>query len=135
MAVVAHLYSPGLPRYTLTPEMLTIDDRFYPVTVKAAEVDIARVSVVDLTSDKNWRPSMRTNGFSNSHYHAGWFRAVNGQRARMYWTDGKGVVILPPNGSGVPVLLEVRDPGKFIEELRSQWQSPRADVGGATPSQ
>ncbi len=117
----AFLYSLGPPSYTLTADALTIHDRFYPVTLRAADVDVARARLVDTALDREWRPTMRTNGFANAHYRSGWFRVANGQKVRMYRADGTRLVLLPPKGDGAPVLLEVKDPGNFLDELRRKW--------------
>ncbi len=100
LAVVAFafMYSPGPPSYTLTPTSLTIHDRFYPVTVNAADMDVEHIRVVDVSQNSDWRPVDRTNGFANAHYHSGWFRVANGQRVRMYGASGKRLVLLPPKG-------------------------------------
>ena len=125
IAAFATLYSPGPPGYTLTPQALTIHDRFYPVTLHAGEVDVAGVRVVNLDTDTEWRLTARTNGFANAHYHSGQFRAANGQSVRLYWADGRRLVLLPPKGSGTPVLLQTADPDSFIAEVKRQWrQSP-----------
>jgi hypothetical protein len=116
------LYNPGPPSYTLTPETLTIHDRFYPVTVQASNVDIDHVEVVDVGDDSPWRETRRTNGFGNPHYHAGWFRVANGETVRMYRADGRRLVLLPPRGQGSPVLYEVPDPERFVSELRHEWR-------------
>ena len=117
----AFLYSPGLPAYTLTPDALVIHDRFYPVTVSASSVDVDHIRVVDLAADSEWRPTARTNGFANSHYHSGWFRLANGQKIRVYVANGTRLVLLPPQGDGVPILFEARDPDKFVTDLRQEW--------------
>ncbi len=116
------LYSPGAPRYNLDSESLAIRDLFYPVTVKAADVDVERVRVVDFASDADWRPTARTNGFANSHYRSGWFRVANGEKVRMYRADGTRLVLIPARGAAV--LLEVQDPERFVEELRRLWARP-----------
>jgi hypothetical protein len=121
LAVLATLYSPGLPSYTLTPEALTIHDRFYPVTLNPAAVDVARIRMVDISSDPDWRPTERTNGFANAYYRSGWFRVASGRKVRMYCADGRRLVLLPPKGNGVPVLLEVWEPERFVEEVRRLW--------------
>ena len=123
LAVVtfAFLYSPGPPSYTLTADALTIHDRFYPVTLRAADVDVARLRLVDIAVDREWRPTMRTNGFANAHYRSGWFRVASGQKVRAYRADGTRLLLLPPKGDGAPVLLEVKHPGPFLDELRRQW--------------
>jgi hypothetical protein len=121
IVALAFLYSPGPPSYTLTPNSLTINDRFYPVTLNAGSVDVEHIRVVDIRNDPEWRPTGRTNGFANSHYRSGWFRIANGQEARMYWATGSRLVLLPPKGTAVPVLMEASDPERFIEEVRQAW--------------
>lgn len=121
VAVFATLYSPGLPSYTLTQDALTIRDTFYPVTVKADGIDTGAIRVVDITAEPDWRPVVRTNGFSNSHYHSGWFRTAGGQSVRMYWTDGRHLVLLPPKGNGTALLFEAADPYRSVEEIKQKW--------------
>jgi hypothetical protein len=121
LVAVAMLYSPGPPSYTLTRDSLTIHDRFYPVTLSKGEVDVAGIRVVDLAVDGGWRPTERTDGFANTHYQSGWFRAANGQRIRMYRAGGKRLVLLPLKRNGAAVLLQVQDPDGFVTELRKAW--------------
>lgn len=124
LAVVAAalLYAPGPPRYTLAADSLAIHDRFYAVTLRAAEVDVDHIRVVDACQDPEWRTTMRTNGFSNSHYHSGWYRVSGGAKVRMYRADATRVVLIPAMGGGVPVLLEAADPDTFAAELRRAWR-------------
>ena len=119
--VFALFYAPGPPRYTLRPESLTIHDRFYPVTVQAGAVDVGQIRIVDLSSSPEWRPTLRTNGFSNAHYHSGWYRVAGGQEVRLYRADGKQLVLLPPKGTGTPVLFEAPEPEGLVAELRREW--------------
>jgi Bacterial PH domain len=116
------LYSPGAPRYNLDSQSLAIRDLFYPVTVRAADVDVERVRVVNLAADADWRPTARTNGFANSHYRSGWFRVANGEKVRMYRADGTRLVLIPARGA--TVLLEVKDPDRFVDEVRRLWARP-----------
>ena len=126
VVVLAFTYAPGPPAYTLTPGSLSIHDRFYPVTLTAATVDVAGIRLLDPAADAGWNPVERTNGFANTHYQSGWFRVRNGQKVRMYCAEGVHLVLLPPKGEGVTVLLAVEDPERFIERLRRGWSaSPR----------
>ena len=118
---VALLYAPGPPELTLTPQSLEIHDRFYPFTVSAADMDVAGIRVVDIATDPEWRPTARTNGFANAHYHSGWFRTVSGRTARMYWANATRLVLLPPKGSGAAVLVEANEPERLIAEIRQDW--------------
>ena len=117
----AMLYSPGPPAYTLTHDTLTIHDKFYPVTVQASAVDVAHIRVVDLAEELDWRPVARTNGFANTHYRSGWFRAANGRTMRLYQAGGYRLVLLPPNGDGVAVLYQAKAPDEFVQEITGQW--------------
>jgi hypothetical protein len=121
LAALAMLYSPGPPNYTLTPEGLTVHDRFYPVTVKAADVDVEHVRVVDIGVDTDWRPTARTNGFANAHYRSGWFRVASGKKVRLYRANGGRLVLLPPKADGTPVLIEVSQPDSYVKEVQQAW--------------
>ncbi len=123
IAGFAFLYSPGAPSYSLTGTSLSIHDRFYPVTVTAADVNVNQIRVVNIGDDSEWRPTERTNGFANAYYRSGWFRVANGQNVRMYWASGKRLVLLPPKGQGNAVLLEVNRPQEFVQELRREWSN------------
>jgi Bacterial PH domain len=115
-------YSPGTPGYTLTPTQLAIHDRFYPVTLLADNVDVSQVRIVDLARDAEWRPTSRTNGFANWHYQSGWFRVAAVQKnVRLYRSGGERLVLLPPNGDGVTVLYQAKDPEAFVSALRAAW--------------
>jgi uncharacterized protein YjlB len=114
-------YAPGPPRYTLTNTALEIHDRFYPVTLDAASVDVAKVRVIDFDKDTDWKPVIRAGGFASEHYHSGWFRVLSGKKVRMYRADSKRVVLLPPKGDGTPVLLETEDPEKFVAAIEREW--------------
>lgn len=125
IVAAALLYAPGPPKLTLTADALTVHDRFYPVTVAAADVDVGRAQVIDIRTDRDWRPTARTNGFANSHYRAGWFRTANGQRVRMYRADGTKLALLPLKGSTPPILIEVADPDQFLQQVRQEWSRSR----------
>ena len=123
LGILAFNYSPGVPSYTLTHDRLTIHDRLYPLTLRADAVDIANIRIVDLATDPDWKPTVRTNGFANSHYRSGWFRVASGQKVRLYLADNPRVVLLPPNGDGAPVLYQAADPEKFVDEIRAAWSA------------
>jgi hypothetical protein len=84
------------PAYTLTADRLTIDDRFYPVTLHANAIDAENIRIVDLAGDPEWRPTLRTNGFANAHYQSGWFRVAGGRTVRLYRAGGQRLVLIRP---------------------------------------
>jgi hypothetical protein len=131
VAAIAMAYSPGPPGYTLTPDALTIHDRFYPVTLRAPDVDRNGIRVVDLTQNTEWRPVRRTNGFANTHYRSGWFQLADGRKVRLYRADSQLVVLLPPKGDGAPVLYQAADPDRFIDEILTAWSASAQSSGKA----
>jgi hypothetical protein len=120
--VAIFFYSPGPPKYTITSDGLTIHDRFYPVAVKAADVDVEHAKVVDIGTDPHWRLTARTEGIGLAHYKAGWFRVAGGEKVRMYRTISQRLVLLPPKGQSAPVLMEAKQPEAFIQEVRRAWR-------------
>ena len=83
-------------------------------------MDVEHIRLVDC-GDAEWRPTARTNGFANGHYSSGWFRVAGGKTVRMYRAGGTRLVLLPPKGDGAPVLMEAREPERFLSELRRRW--------------
>jgi hypothetical protein len=37
--------------------------------------------------------------------------------------DSKRLVLLPPRGDGAAVLLETKEPEKFVDEVRQKWSN------------
>ena len=120
--VGAFLYAPGPPRYSLSSEGLAIHDRFYPIALKAAEIEVENMRIVDIETDADWRPTMRTNGFANAHYRSGWFRVACGKKVRMYRARGRNLVLIPLRNGKTPVLVEVDQPQDFIRKAQQLWR-------------
>ena len=116
----AFLYAPGPPGYTFTADSLTIHDLFYPVTLHPGQIDPGGIRIIDLTRDSDWRPTLRTNGFANTHYQSGSFRVANGKTVRLYRAGGNRLVLIPPKGDGRFILYQAADPDQFLRELR-RW--------------
>ena len=115
------LYKPGPVKYQLGNGRLAIEDRFYPITLGAENVDAANARVVDILTDPVWRVSLRVNGIATKNYRAGWFRA-SGQNVLMYSTGSSRLVLIPARGKATTVLMEVQDPEEFLERLRREFR-------------
>jgi hypothetical protein len=122
LIIAAMLFEPGSIKYTITSEGLTIHDLFYEATIKSADIDIEHIKVVDIEVDPHWHPTEKIKGSSSKHYKAGWFRVAGGDKIRLYRTTSQRLVLLPPKGQNAPVLLEVKQPEAFIQEVRQAWQ-------------
>jgi hypothetical protein len=55
---------------------------------------------------------------------------ASGKTVRLYRADGTRLVLLPPKGDGAAVLLETREPEKFVVEMRRKWAGPESGNGG-----
>ncbi|MCE5311503.1 MAG: PH domain-containing protein [Acidobacteriales bacterium] len=124
LVAAAMTYSPGPPKFTLSDDTLAIHDRFYAFTLHAADADVSGIRVIDVRRDPEWHITARTNGFSNAHYHSGWYRVASGAKVRMYRADATRLVLIPPAAAGAPLLLEAEDPDAFAAELRRRWGKP-----------
>jgi hypothetical protein len=104
-------------RFEVSPAGLRLRGDFYGrlIPTQSLRLDLARV--VDLRSDSDLKPVIRTLGTSISGYRAGWFRLRDGERALLYVTDPARVVYLP-TADGYSVLLSVADPAAFIASLQ-----------------
>ncbi len=121
LGVLVSSYAPGAPKYTVSTQDLTIEDRLFPVTVKREQVDLGQARVVDLRVDGEWKPVERESGFANGKYRAGRFRLANGVTVHFYQADSPRLVLLPGKGGAQGILVQVDDPNKFLGDLRAAW--------------
>ena len=119
--VIAGWYQSGPVKYKIISEGLVIHDGFYSDTLKAADIDLERVKVVDVAKDAHWRPDSKISGVGNGQHRFGYWRVAGGERVRLYQTGGERLVLLPPKDKTTPVLVEVKQPESFIQELRQAW--------------
>ena len=123
LVAAAMLYAPGRPLVDLTQHSLVIHSRFYGMTVPASSVDVASVRVVELLTEPNWKPVVRTNGFGNPYYRAGYFRTAGGRTVKLFTTGAARLVLLPPaSPDGTPVLLDAAEPDRFAARVREEWR-------------
>ena len=119
----AMFYSPGLPAYTLTSDKLTIQDKFFPVTLNASAIDLKNARVIDFNTDPDWKPVLRIGGFGNARYHSGFFTLADGRKVLMYRAESTRLILLPPKAEGNPVLFEAKEPQKFLSEIQRKWSN------------
>jgi hypothetical protein len=104
-------------RFEISPDGLRLRGDFYGRLIPTRSLRLDQARVVDLRSDPELKPVLRTLGTSISGYRAGWFRLRDGERALLYVTDPARVVYLP-TADGYSVLLSVSDPAAFIASLQ-----------------
>lgn len=90
----------------------------YSATVPLDSVVASRSTILDLATNPELTPAIRTNGLGVPGYQLGHFRLRNGTRARVALTARSGVVYVPTN-EGRALLISVNQPEDFIAVLRS----------------
>jgi len=105
-------------QFELSANGLAIRSAVYGRTLAASALLPEQATVVDLRSDRELQPTLRTNGIGMPGYAAGWFRLRKGEKALLFVTDPSRVVYLPTR-EGYSVLLSVTEPERFIEALKA----------------
>ncbi len=105
-------------QFELGPEGLNIGGE-YGRFVPRKKIRIAESRIVNLETDKQFAPTLRTFGTGLPGYNAGWFRLANGEKALCYLTDKKYVVYMPTT-DGYSILLSVANSDGFLQKLKNQ---------------
>lgn len=103
---------------------LRIDDRallihtsFYRQRIALGELDLGAARVLSLDEHREWRPLLKTNGFSLPGYHSGHFRLCNRKKAFCAITS-TGRVALIPRHDGRVLLISFRQPEQALARVR-----------------
>ena len=110
-------YSSRHVKFEVSAEGLRITGDIYGRMIPAQALAADQTRAVDLTRDREHRPSWRTNGAGLPGYKAGWFRLVNGEKGLVFVTNPKSVVFIPTQ-QGYSVLLSVAQPDEFVQAIR-----------------
>lgn len=105
-------------RFELSSQGLAIRSAAYGRTLPASALIPEQATVVDLRTNRELQPTLRTNGIGMPGYAAGWFRLRKGEKALLFVTDPSRVIYLPTR-EGYSVLMSVTEPERFIEALRA----------------
>ena len=106
-------------RFEVSADGLRIIGTIYGRRIPAASILLDGVRSVDLTRDRDYQTTWRTNGAGLPGYKAGWFRLRNGEKALAFLTHRQRVVYIPTH-DGYAVLLSVPEPHEFIQALESE---------------
>lgn len=105
-------------RFELSEEGLRIRGDLYGRLVPRSALRGGAAAIVDLRTNRELAPRLRTMGTSVPGYQAGWFRLRNGTKALLYLTDRTRVVHVPTT-AGYDVLISPQTPERFIARLRA----------------
>lgn len=119
---IAGWYQSGPVKYKISSEGLAIHDGFYSDRLEAADIDLEHIQVVDLEKDARWRPASKISGVGTGQHRFGYWRVAGGEKVRLYQTGGERLVLLPRKDKATPILVEVKQPEAFVQELRRALQ-------------
>jgi hypothetical protein len=112
-------YSSRHINFTVNEQGLRIGPGLYGRFIPKEDINTEGVRVVNLNTDKEYQPKLRTNGAGLPGYAAGWFKLQNKEKALLFVTDHSRVVYIPTNKDYV-VLLSVREAEEFADVLQ-KW--------------
>ena len=111
--------APKLIRYEVSPNQLRIrGDLLYGRSLAISDLRLEESQSVDLTTSKEYRLTLRTNGTGLPGYKAGWFRTAGGRKALVFLRGLHEVVVIP-HKEGYLLLLSPADPAAFMRSLQS----------------
>lgn len=111
-------------RFELSSAGLAIRGSLYGRTLPWASLRVDDARVVDLTQDRELRPTLRTNGVGLPGYQAGWFSLGSSGRGLLFLSDRTRVLAVPTT-EGYTILMSATDPEAMLEALRA-LAPPRA---------
>ncbi|MBI2836213.1 MAG: hypothetical protein HYX85_00775 [Chloroflexi bacterium] len=104
-------------RFGIEEQGLRIRASLYSRFIPREQIVTAGARVLNLNSDTEYLPRLKTNGTGLPCYSEGWFRLRNNERALLFVTDRARVVYLPTN-QDYSILLSVSKPDDFLQAIR-----------------
>ena len=106
------------PEFSIGASDLVISNSFFGRSIPLSQLDRASARIVDLASDTELQPVLRTNGVGLPGYKAGWFRLRNDGKALVFMGSGSSAVRIGTT-EGYDVLLAPDDPQAFLAALKA----------------
>lgn len=94
----------------------------YSRTIPLSQLALGQAQVTRIDKSSPLRPRIRTNGVGLPGYGVGWFKLKNGEKALLALTSREQVVYIPTR-DGYSLLLSVRSPNQFLDQLRAASDS------------
>jgi len=88
------VFSPK-PSIIIENGFLTINSLFYGRTIPIEDINADGIRLLNLKTDNDYKPRIRTNGIGLPNYTVGWMRLRNGNKALVYLNDRTNVVLIP----------------------------------------
>lgn len=111
------VYSSRHVRVELTDQQIRIRGDIYGRSLALQDLVREQAEVVDLATRTELQMKWRKNGVGLPGYQSGWFKLRNGDKALVFVTDRRQVVVIPTR-NGYTLLLSVADPQEFVARLQ-----------------
>ena len=109
-------YSARNTKFEVSDQGLQIKGGIYGRFIPKEEVDRENVKIINLNTDPEYKPRIRTNGIGLPGYSEGWFKLKNKEKALLFVTDRSNVVYIPTN-KDYSVLLSVSNSEEFYQSM------------------
>lgn len=103
--------------FVLDDNTLRIVGSFYGRAIPRTSLAVDRARIIDLRTDPELRPFIRTSGVGLPNYLAGWFRPRAGGKSLLFVTDRSRCVAVPV-ADGYTLIVSPADPEAFLAALQ-----------------
>ena len=102
------------PSVVVDDSTLVLKAPFYGRSIPLSELRLEGARVVNVDSNSDLRPRLRTNGLGLPGLGVGWFKLANGEKALLALSSRDRVTYIPTD-QGYALLLSVERPEAFLE--------------------
>lgn len=110
-------------RLTLSGDSLEVKTSFYSRIVPLSELRLDQARVVDLHERTEFKPGLKTNGYSVPGFHSGHFRLRNREKAFVAIVGERRALWLP-TARNAGLLLQPQQPDALLNRLRELATTP-----------
>ncbi len=103
-------------KFEVSGQGLRIKGGIYGRFVPREDIVKEGVKIIDLDSQIEYKPRLRTNGIGLPGYKEGWFKLKNSERALLFVTDCSNVVYIPTD-KDYSVMLSVNNAEEFYQTI------------------
>ena len=111
-------------RLALSADSLEVKTSFYSRIVPLSELRLDEARVVDLDERTEFKPGVKTNGYSVPGFHSGHFRLRNREKAFVAIAGERRALWLPTSHNGPGLLLQPQQPDALLNRLRELATNP-----------
>ena len=110
-------------RLTLSADSLEVKTSFYSRLVPLSELKLDEARVIDLDERTEFKPVVKTNGYSVPGFHSGHFRLRNREKAFVAVAGERRALWLPTTRNA-GLLLQPQQPDALLNRLRELATNP-----------